>query len=206
MSINTNSIITWSDLATKCYNAIIDTCCNIDSFKNVPTRLQTGNAYLAVKNLTVGISGSQSTRTFTWYANGENLVAIVPSSTVRSEWTTFLTAAGIDVHSNKIIQGKELGLVIGLYQQFLSYHLKPIYSRRQIYNTVEAQSIFSGTRYITGTCTPKYTLSGIDPANIPEVSNAEIQAMIRQNLFHDGINYGIIDYENDPLPTKTTLS
>ena len=148
MSISTNSVITWADLATKCYNAIVNTCCNIDSYKGVPTRLQNGNGYLAVKSLTVGISGSQSTQTFTWYGNGSNLVTIVTSSTVSSEWNNFLSAAGINARSNKVIQAKELGLVIGLYQQFLSYHLKPIYSRRQIYNTVEAQSTFSGTRYV----------------------------------------------------------
>lgn len=206
MAISTNSIITWADLTTKCYNAIINTCCNIDSFKNVPTRLQNGNGYLAVRSITVGISGSKSTQTFTWYGNGSNLVTIVASSTVSSEWNNFLSAAGINAHSNKVIQAKELGLAIGLYQQFLSYHLKPIYSRRQIYNTVEAQSTFSGTRYVTGTCTPKYTLTGIDPSSIPEVTNDEIRSMIRQNLFHDGTNYGMIDYENNPSVTRTTLS
>ena len=206
MAINTDSTITWADLTTKCYNAIINTCCNIDSFKSVPTRLQSGNGYLAVKSITVGISGSKSTKTFTWYGNGSNLVSIVSSSTVSSEWNTFLTNAGINTRSNKVIQAKDLGLAIGLYQQFLSYHLKPIYSRRQIYNTVEAQSTFVGTRYVTGTCTPKYKLTAIDPGNIPEVTNAQIQEMIKQNIFHDGVNYGIIDYENNPLPTKTTLS
>ena len=109
MPISTNSVITWADLAAKCYNAIINTCCNIDSFKGVPTRLQDGNGYLAVKSRTVGIAGSLSTRTFTWYGNGSNLVTIVASSTVISEWNTFLSAAGINVRSNKVIRAKELG-------------------------------------------------------------------------------------------------
>ena len=206
MSISVGNIITWSDFATTCYSAIINTCCNIDSFKNVPTRLQSGQGQLAVKTQTTGVPGSQATQTFTWYANPSNGIAIVTSVNVANEWNTFLTAAGIDVRSNKIIQAKELGLSMGLYQQFMSYHLKPVYSRRQVYNTVESQAVFQGMRYITGTCTPKYTLTAIDPSNIPDVTDADIISVVRQSFLHDGINYGMWDSEADPVIARCYLS
>jgi len=206
MSISVGNIITWSDFATACYSAIINTCCNIDSFKNVPTRLQSGQGQLAVKTQTTGVPGSQATQTFTWYANPSNGIGIVTSVNVANEWNTFLTAAGIDVRSNKIIQAKELGLSMGLYQQFMSYHLKPVYSRRQVYNTVESQAVFQGMRYITGTCTPKYTLTAIDPSNIPDVTDADIISVVRQSFLHDGVNYGMWDSEADPVIARCYLS
>lgn len=206
MSISAGYTITWSDFATTCYSAIVNACCNIDSFKNVPTRLQNGQGQFAVKTQTTGIPDSQSTQTFTWYANPSNGIALVTSANVISEWNTFLTAAGIDVRSNKIIQAKELGLAIGLYQQFMSYHLKPVYSRRQVYNTVESQTVFQGIRYITGTCTPKYVLTAIDPSNIPEVTDADIISVVRQSFLHDGVNYGMWDSEANPVIARCYLS
>ena len=95
---------------------------------------------------------------------------------------------------------------MGLYQQFMSYHLKPVYSRRQVYNTVESQAVFQGMRYITGTCTPKYTLTAIDPSNIPDVTDADIISVVRQSFLHDGINYGMWDSEADPVIARCYLS
>lgn len=206
MSISAGNVITWSDFAATCYSAIVNACCNIDSFKNVPIRLQSGQGQFAVKTRTTGIPGSKSTQTFTWYANPSNGIALVTSANVINEWNTFLTAAGIDVRSNKIIQAKELGLVIGLYQQFMSYHLKPVYSRRQVYNTVESQTVFQGIRYITGTCTPKYTLTAIDPSDVPEVFNTDITRIINESISHDGVSWGMLDAENNPVIARCYLS
>lgn len=207
MAIVTDNIITWADLATTCYNAMVGACCNIDNINNVPTRLKPDSAYLAVKSHSgIGISGSESKWTATWYGDGTNLISSVPASTVSSEWNTFLTAAGIDVRSNKVIQAKEVGLVIGLYQQFLAFHLKPIYSTRQVYNTAEAQSLFQSMRYVTGICTPKYTLTAIDPTSNPEVSDADIVNVINQAIYNPGKDWGMLDSINNPVITRSFLS
>lgn len=197
MAISSDSIITWADLTSVCYNAIINQCCNIDTYKSVPPKLQQDisigqinpdNLRIKVRDWTgIGIGGSGSTWTASWYANSENLVPLVSSSDVNTEWNTFLTAAGIDTRSTKVIQAQDLTLAIGLYMQFMAYHLKPIYSRRQIFNTIESQTLFTGTKYLTDTIlgtavTPKYTLTGIDPAAVPTVTDEDIQTIVKNNM------------------------
>ena len=213
MSILTDNVITWADLVTICYNAITDTCCNIGNINNVPVRLRydpdtpdTDYSALNVKSISnIGVSGSQSKWTATWSAKGTNLISKVDAATVSSEWNTFLTAAGIDTRSNKVIQAKDMSLAIGLYQQFLAFHVKPVYSTRKVYNTAEAQSLFQSMKYVTGVCTPKYTLTGINPDTNPDVTNIDIENIVKQAIVNPDVDWGMLDSINDPVITKSYL-
>ena len=214
MSIATNSLITWADFSTRCLAALKNVCCNIGGFaSNVPTRLRSGQGHVAVytqnRSRPSGQSGGTITSS-TYYANPSNLISTVTEASVNSEWTTFLAAAGIDARSNSIIQMENMGQAIGLYQQFMSFHLKPIYSRRQIYNTLETNpGVFQGTKYVAGTCTPKYVLSPVLPgSSYPDgfISDAGIRKVVREGIVHDGTNYGLIDRENNPVNHRCYLS
>ncbi|MBO4622348.1 MAG: hypothetical protein J5691_00540 [Bacilli bacterium] len=212
MSIASNSVITWADFSTRCLAALKNVCCNIGGFaSNVPTRLRSGQSQVAVYTQTrsrpSGASGGTIVSSV-YYANPSNLISTVTEATVNSEWTTFLAAAGIDARSDTVIQMENMGQAIGLYQQFMSYHLKPIYSRRQIYNTLETNpGVFQGTKYIAGTCTPKYTVNPIQPNNVPGfISDAGIRKVVREGIVHDGVNYGLIDRENNPVNHRCYLS
>ena len=217
MSIATNSVITWADLTTTVLNSLKSACCNIDSFAvNIPTRLRSGQGQVAVKSHTTVLTntaGDQSGKnmvTHTWYANPSNLISVVASSTVNSEWTAFLKAAGIDARSNKTISVEDLGLAVGLFQQFLSYHLKPVYTRRQIYDTIETNpGVFQGTKYITGTATPKKVLTPVAPGEVPTLTNEDISGrygILRESIYHDNSNYGLFDREANPVPYRCYLS
>ena len=186
-----NTVITWSDFATRCLNSIKSVCCNVDSYaSNVPAKLKTGQGQVEVWHMDVGKSGSNTYgniggdyHTTRWYANATNLISIVAHGTIEFEWNEFLTAAGIDTRSNKVINAKELELVVGLYMQFMSYHIKPIYSRRQVYTTVEAQALFQGCQYIAGTIAPKYTLTGSKaPKDENMISDEDIKTIIGENF------------------------
>lgn len=211
MSISTGQVITWADLATTCYNAIVSCCCNIGNVNNVPLRLRAGNGYLAVASKTYGIADSNSTATSTWYGNGTNLISAVAASTIKNdqktgEWDVFLSDAKIDSRSNKKITAKELGLAIGLYQQFLAFHVKPIYSRRQVYNTVESQALFQSMKYVTGTCTPKYQLTAIEPTDEPTTTDADITEVLNQSIYWPSNNWGMLDSTNNPVLSRSYLS
>lgn len=217
MAISTNSTITWSDLTATVLSSLKNTCCNIDSFAtNVPTRMRSGQGQVAVKSHTTvltntaGDQGGKTMVTHKWYANPSNLISVVSTSTVESEWTAFLTAAGINSKSNKTLNAEELCLAVGLFQQFMSYHLKRVQTRRQVYNTLETNpGVFSGTKYVTGACTPKTTLSGVTPGNIPAITNDDIvgrYGILREALYHDNSNYGVFDLENNPVLYRCYLS
>ena len=81
-------------------------------------------------------------------------------------------------------KAKEFSLIICLYMGFLSYHLKPIYSRRQIYNTIEAQSLFQGMQYISGTIKPIYKLRETSDPSIPLINpdTYDSTQMIKNNF------------------------
>lgn len=221
MSIASNSIITYNDFTTALLSAIKSVCCNIDAFaSNIPARLRSGTAqYTNIKSITTSVTNvgatngptSSAIQTFTWRArNDTNLISIVTTSTINNEWNAFISAAGIaeNSRSNKVIQAKDLGLMMGLVQQFMSYHLKPVNSKRKIFNTISGNTEveFKGTKYITGTCSPKYTLTPIDPSNIPEVTNNEITTTISQNIINDGINWGIISKGENPSVHRCYVS
>lgn len=208
MSIATNQLVTWSDFTAACLTAMKNVCCNIDSLSSVPTRLRSGQGQMAVKQVTAARTGggTQEPITYTWYANPANLIAQVSSSTVNSEWTTFLSAAGINARSDKVCQGKDLALAVGLFQQYLAAHVKRVYSRRQVYNTTESQTVFQGCKYITGTITPKYTLSGIDPSSVPDITNSDIQNIVNQAIFWPDHNWGMIDNTGNPNVSTCKLS
>lgn len=193
MSIISNSIMTWGDLSSNVVNSIKSICCNIDSFaEGVPERLKSGQSQAAVK--TVGndksIHRANPQRivyeTFTYYANPSNLISIVATPTVIAEWNNFIASAGITVsHTDKVIQAKELGDLIGLFMRFMAYHVKPINSDRKIYDPVdEAQSTFRGCKYVTGEVTPDYSVTAISPSNIPVPDN---------DIIHKDNGTGIID-------------
>lgn len=211
MAIAANSLITWADLTTTALNAIKSACCNIDSFAvNVPTRLRSGQGQVAVKSISCSTGPAVAAKTHTWYANPSNLISVVPLSTVNSEWTTFLTAAGINTRSNKTLNAEELCFAVCLFQQFMSSHLKPVYTRRQIYDTLETNpGVFQGTKYVTGTVTPKKVLSAITPGVMTELTNADITStygILRESIYHDRSNYGLFDKENNPVVYRCYLS
>lgn len=219
MAFITNTLITWKDFADTCYNAMVGVCCNIDSYAaNVPTRLRAGQGQVQVYSITTNIPGSQSTQTNRWYANPNqnNLISVVSSNTVKNEWAQFLYDAGVrssnnfatpdTSHTNKVMDGKEIGLMVGLYMQFLAYHVKPVYSRRQIYNTIETNpGIFQGSQYLDNAklgsgVTPKYTLSPIDPSTFPSITDADITNIVNQNFT---ANHLFASYNNPRWSTYT---
>lgn len=201
------NMITWSAFAQTCYDAILDTCCNIDTFKGVPSNLQSTQGTANVYTISdIGISRSKSKKSATWTATPHDLISLVTSTTVENEWHTFLTQAGVDVRSNKVIQAQEIGLLIGLYMQFMAFHLKPIYSRRQIFNA--STVLFQGTQYKSGDIFPNYTLTPVELNNIPDVTNVDIQDIVRKNLGDgesDWTKYILFSAYNNPGFSYYTL-
>lgn len=208
MSIATGQTITWTDITSSLLSSLKSVCCNIDSFASgVPTRMRSGQGQVNVRYITTTVNAGGGAQTFTYKANPVNLISTVSTNTVNSEWSTFLSSAGINARSNKIVQAKDFGLAMGLIQQFMSYHLKPVCTRRQIYNTLETNpGIFYGTKYVTGTCTPKYTLTPVEPGNIPDTNNSDITNIIDNCIFNPGANWGMLDATNNPIPYRCYLS
>ena len=215
MSIATGQIITWTDITTSLLSSLKSVCCNIDAYAaGVPIRMQSGQGQVNVKYVTTTVNAGGGAQTFTYKANPVNLISIVTASTVNSEWSTFLSAAGINARSSKIVQAKDFGLAMGLVQQFMSHHLKPVCTRRQIYNTLETNpGIFYGTKYITGSLTPKYTLTAIEPGNIPVVYDSDITNIVNNSIYNTTLdstpiwlNWGMLNANGNPVPYRSYLS
>lgn len=223
MSIATGQIVTWSELTASVLSALKAVCCNIGQISsNVPARMRSGSGAVVVKSFTTGQGGSLgaghpniwSSQQLKFYASPSNLISAVADSTITNssgtgEWDTFLAAANVNSRSNKIIQAKDFGLAIGLFQQFMSYHLKPVYARLEVYATLETTSTFKGTKYLDnaalgGACSPKYTLS--DPGANLNVTNADIQTITRQNIINENINWGVFSSYENPKPFKAVLT
>lgn len=206
MSLAAGQIITWTDLSTTCLNSIKNVCCNIDSYKNVPGVLQQNAGQVNVHITTTGVPGSKATQNFYYYANPQNTIPLVTFATVNSEWTTFLSAAGINTRSNTVVQTCDFGKVMGLYMQFMGHHLKHVHCRLQIYN----KGIFTGTKYLddatVGHLTPKYTLTPIEPGNIPETTDNDITNIVLNTLQNPGLNWGIMDTSGNPIVNRNYLS
>lgn len=207
MSIINNSIMTWSDLTATVVSSIASICCNVDSFaSNVPARLRSGQGQVAVYTTTTQRAKPQRVayETWTYYANPSNLISTVASSTISAEWNNFCASAGINIsHNGKVIQGKELGDLIGLYMQFMAGHVKPIYSNRKIYNTIDGgQSTFQGCKYVAGTIIPDYSLTSISPSNIPIPSNSDVNTIIS----HDFAANRLFTRHDDPKIFRSYLS
>lgn len=211
MSLAAGQTITWSDLSTTCLNSIKNVCCNIDSYKSVPSILQSGAGQTHVHTTQTGIRNSESKQSFYYYANPVNKIPIVSSSTVNSEWTTFLSAAGINTRSNKVVQACDFTKAMGLYMQFMAHHLKHVYCRLQ----VVGQSTFTGTKYLAnatvGALSPKYSITAIEPGNIPEVSDTDIARAVNNcvcnwNVNYEWINAGILDTNGTPVINRNYLS
>lgn len=217
MSISSNSIITYDDFIAKALSEMKAVCCNIDSFKSdVPEKIRstytstvTRSVTAPGNNGTAGDANGATAITHTWTITGYNKVSVVPLSDISNsngtgEWDVFLAAAGINTRTDpnlgrKIIQAHDLGLIMGLLEQFLSYHLKPIYSRREAYGE---GTVYQGTKYVKGTVTPKYTINGIDPSDIPEVTNSNITDMINKGF----TTSELIKRNSNPLDHYTRLS
>jgi hypothetical protein len=199
MAISAGSTITWADFATRCYNTFTGQCCNIGSYySNVPNRLRSGSGTPAIYTISnIGIAESESKWSATWYANPGNLIQVVAVATVQSEWNAFLSAAGIDARSNELIKAKEFAMAVGLYMQFLAYHVKPIYSRRQIYNTVESQSNFAGVQYLSDSIlgaavTPYYNLRTTNPDTYDPL------IMVKNQYMLEGWTWGMFTAYDNP--------
>lgn len=203
MSIQSKQVVSWSDLSSMCYNTIINTCCNIDSYKNVPLTLQETQGQTVVYAQPTGWPYSKGTVYHYYYANPENLIQLVQASKVLEEWNDFMGKAGIDTKSRDIVKADQLGLAIGLYMEFMSLHLKPVYSRRKIYDTVESQSLFKGTKYVTGKIDPSYSIphnKTIGPDSIQD--NATVENIINKNITADKL---LSSHEN-PVLNRNYLS
>lgn len=201
MSISSGQLITWADLSSLCLQNIKSSCCNIGNVNNVPTRLRTGQGATLVASTTITAAGQNpsnnvlaegTTTTYNWYAVPKSgLISAVAESTVNSEWNTFLSNAGINARSDNLVSAKEVALTVALYQQFISYHIQPISSRRQIYNTVETQSNFNHFKYVTGAVTPKYTLTGYtsETTASSEITNSDLNDIINKNFIVNELNH-----------------
>lgn len=210
MSIATNSLITWADFSTTCLAAIKSVCCNISgttAWNNVPARLKSGQGatvvYTQTRTRPSGTTGG-SFPSSDYTATPVNLISAVTEASINSEWNTFLSSAGIDARSNKIIQAKDFTLAVALYMQFMSFHIKPVFSRLQVYNTIDGalSNPFQGNKYITGICTPDYTQAGINPGSIPDITNSDITNIIAKSF---QANRLFTRYDN-PVNHKSTLS
>lgn len=220
-NIANGKTITWSDFTNSCIEALKNVCCNIGTSyaSGVPSQIKNGAGKTHVHQIVTSVGAGGSPVTHNWYANPSNLITLVPVNTVNNEWTAFLSAAGISARSNKIIQAKELGLALGLFQQYLAYHVKRVYTRIGAYNTnaitsgsagtaynCVAYGAYQGNKYVSGTCTPKYKLTAIEPSNIPTVTNGEITNLINQAIYWPGNNYGMLNSTGNPSVFRSYLS
>lgn len=232
MSIATDSRITWSELTTSVINSIKSVCCNIDNFAaNVPANIRSGTStnFNVWDYPTTGSGHNYVQQHLIFKAqNSINLINIVTTSTVNSEWSTFLNSAGLNSHSNKLIQTNELGLAIGLCSQFMAYHLKRIHSRRQLISGLTQSgstwysgtgSLFEGTKYVKnsdlgGACTPKYTSAGINSSlPVPTLNNENITETVRQNIINNSVtstsynsDKGILNRNGNPVLHRVYLT
>ena len=103
------NLMTWAAFTQAGYEALVNACCNIGTYKEgIPAKLKSGYTGGNVCGYTgIGIAHSKSTFSVNWAASPSNLIPLVASGTVSTEWNTFLTDAKIDIRSNKIIQAQE---------------------------------------------------------------------------------------------------
>ena len=157
MALQNNNILTWNDLSNTFLNALIGACCNIDGYtSDVPSKLRDGQARVQVHTTRVG--DHDDYQNVNWFADTANLITTVSrTNNVEPEWNDFLTAAGISNRLNDIVAARDLELAIADFMQFLSYHVKPVCSIRQIYQEVETPYLYKANQYVTGaTPTPIY--------------------------------------------------
>lgn len=187
MAISTDNILTWQDFANTCLNAIKSVCCNVDNVNTVPSYLRSGTATVRLSTttpITYKVPQEDTGDTRTTYYYGWNavpksgLISAVAASTINSEWNTFLSAAGINSRSNQLISAKEFTLAVGLYMQFMSYHVQPVFFRGQIYGQ---NNQFKSNKYVTGTLTPTYTLSAVTESNA-SISDSDLTNIVNRNF------------------------
>lgn len=183
-----NKEITWGDFATKCLAAMKAACCNINSFQSdVPSQIRSGAATSRVvytQNCYVTSSGALQA-SFNYTCNASNLITTVAESTVNSEWNAYLSSIGVTNNTNKLISIQYFTLAMALYKNFLSHHVKPVYSRRNVYQTVDGtQAVWQGSQYkpdsIVGVCPKAFSLPDLN--NPQEPTNAIITDVINRNI------------------------
>lgn len=217
MSLLKNNLISWAsktnvtvdDFIDTCLNAMIGVCCNVGAYSSdVPAKLRSGQGRVEVKRYSVG--GDKDWREAVWYADTANLISIVSRDTVVDEWKAYMVNAGImkyDADNNfvanrtdKILSQKDLQLAIGLFMRFMSYHVKPVYSARQVYNTAETQVVFKGNKYVTGTITVP-DAEKIYGNSVPEQQLILDSDLVDNNAPGKILNYG---FNPDQLMKKYT--
>lgn len=157
MALQSNSVLTWGDLASNFLNALIAACCNIDGYSSdVPAKLRSGQGRVQIHSMSVG--DHDDWQTIAWFADTANLITTVSrTNDVETEWNAFLGAAGITSRLNDIVAARDLELAMADFMQFLSFHVKPVSSIRQIYQEVETPYLYKANQYVTGTTpTPVY--------------------------------------------------
>lgn len=207
MAIISGNKITWLDFQNAGLNAIKASCCNIDSISDVPS-------YARSDAQAVRVGTGQSTwkrsahdytddyrTTYNYAWNGSptsGLISVVSTSTVNAEWSAFLSAAGISTRDSKFISAKDLTLATGLFMQFLSYHKKPVYIVGKMYS---ATSTFMAYKYVTGTVTPKYVISGETDLAQAEITDNDLTNIINQDLQANQL----MTFSNNTVPYKSTI-
>lgn len=183
MAIQNNNILTWTNLTDTFYNSMVSACCNIGGYsQDVPTKLRDGLRRTQVHATLVG--DNRDRLNVFWYADTANLITTVDITVVANEWNSFLTAAGIKSRSNKTVAAGDFGLAMADFMQFLSYHVKPICSIRQIYQEIETPYLYRANQYVTGTTpTPTYVFGGTDR---PDQQN--LTDNVVRNIVNKGFN------------------
>lgn len=182
MAIQNNNVLTWTNLTDTFYNSMVSACCNIGGYSSdVPMKLRDGLARTQVHATVVGDTNDRLN--VLWYADTVNLITIVDTTTVANEWNAFLTAAKINTRLNKIVAAGDFELAMADFMQFLSYHVKPICSIRQIYQEIETPYLYKANQYVTGsTPTPTYIFSGTDQPDQQNLTDSVVTNVINKGF------------------------
>ena len=166
MSTATNNIITYKDLTNYALTKIKALCCNIDT-DAIPAVYKAGNTR-DVKTASYAWVGGYKNPTcrpaFTYVArvtSQNNNIAIVPMSTVTSEFNQFLIDRGINNKPDTVVTFKMITNFFNNIASFVNGHVYQIYSpyaggvKAMVYHT-GASSILTGVTNIAN-YTPTYT-------------------------------------------------
>ena len=171
MSTATNNIITYKDLTNYALTKIKALCCNIDT-DAIPAVYKAGNTRTVKSQYFAQCKGGalnegrrqQSMPAFTFIVNvnsKNNGIAIVPMSTVTSEFNQFLIDRGINNKPDTVVTFKMITNFFNNMASFVNGHIYQVYSpyaggvKAMVYHT-GASSILTGVTNIAN-YTPTYT-------------------------------------------------
>ena len=167
MSTATNNIITYKDLTNYALTKIKALCCNIDT-DAIPAVYKAGNTRTVKTQGFARIAGGNKNPTsmpaFTFIVNvssQNNGIAIVPMSTVTSEFNQFLIDRGINNKPDTVVTFKMITNFFNNMASFVNGHIYQVYSpyaggvKAMVYHT-GASSILTGVTNIAN-YTPTYT-------------------------------------------------